>query len=298
MSFLIDKVQMKKVLYKWKGLLSFVCIYFAVATVVAQPQKLGKLKSSLLTEVSGITASHQQSGYFWVHNDSGDKSQIYLIDSLANLKVTAKLNGIQAVDCEDIARVVMHDTSFLLLADIGNNLKNRTDLRIYMFPEPKVDFSSQVIHIPNKDIRTISIRYIDKNRDAEAIFVDQQNLDVYIVSKRDFYSTVFSFSLQDIVSQSEIVLSPKMELPFTFTTGADMSVDGRTIVIKNLTHIYLWKRLANESVLKALSKPYQTIPYRMEPQGEAICFDSKNRFFYTISERPFGLESYLYKYNY
>ena len=54
-------------------------------------QILGYVNSKKLNEVSGIVASIQNPGHFWVHNDSGDEANLYLINNigtLANLQPT------------------------------------------------------------------------------------------------------------------------------------------------------------------------------------------------------------------
>lgn len=270
---------------------------FVPVALLAQGIKLGKLTNPKLSEVSGIIPYSHQKNHFWVHNDSGDKAQIYLIDDKAGLKSTVQFEGINVVDCEDIARVNINSVPYLLLADIGNNLKNRDVLSLYLFPEPKVNANEHII--PRTDIKKIDIKYADKKRDAEAIFIDPVDQEVYIISKRDFKSALFSFSLKKNTHDEDVIrLLPQMELPFTFTTSADISPDGRFIVVKNLTHIYLWPRNTNNSIIKTLAGPYIQIPYTPEPQGEAVCFDLDDRYIYTISERPLGLESYLYKYKY
>jgi len=283
---------------KIKFYLPLVLCVFIHVTSFAQGRKMGKVSNAVLSEISGITANSKHDGYFWVHNDSGDKAQIYLIDSLAKLQVTVKLDGIAVVDCEDIATVLIDGVPHILLADIGNNIKNREILSLYLFPEPIIDFQSDEIHVAADKIKKIDIKYKDQRRDAEAIFVDQQNQEVYIISKRDFKATVFSFPLSAIGKQEVIILEPQLKLPFTFVTSADMSLNGKYILIKNLTNVYLWERSLGESVLQTLSKPFKQMPYAVEPQGEAICFDKKAPFYYTISERPLGLDSYLYQYNY
>jgi len=271
---------------------------FLQTTTFAQGRKMGKITHAVLSEISGITSNSQHDGYFWVHNDSGDKAQIYLIDSLAKLQVTVKLDSVNVVDCEDISRLSIDGVPYLLLADLGNNVKNREILSLYLFPEPAVDFKTKEIHVAAEKIKKIDIKYKDKRRDAEAIFVDQQNQEVYIVSKRDFQATVFSFPLAQVGKQDVLVLEPKLALPFTFVTSADMSQDGKYILIKNLTNVYFWEREKGASVLQTLSRPFKQMPYTVEPQGEAICFDRKAPFYYTISERPLGLDAYLYRYNY
>lgn len=259
---------------------------------------LGKITSPLLQEISGIAPSYNLKGDFWVHNDSGDAACIYLIDSSAVLKAVVELEGVMLIDAEDISSFQIDGVPYLLLADIGNNLRNRDTLSLYLFKEPTITSTDKKYRIAKNDIVEIRFKYVDKNRDAEAIFVDPINWDVYVISKRDFHSTLFKLSLSASKRDSVQCLSPIWEFPFTFVTAADFSNDSKYIVVKNLTNIYLWKRADNQSVLAALKGAYSSVPYHVEPQGEAVCFDLTGRFFYTISERPLGLDAYLYKYVY
>lgn len=259
------------------------------------PQRLGKVTSAAITEISGIVPYGFEEGYFWVHNDSGDGPNIYLIDSKASLKVRVEVEGLKAIDIEDIGRFQLNDKKYLLLADMGNNLRDREILSLYIIEEPKLNFNVSSIKVPL--VKELKYRYSDKRRDAEALFVDPLDLQVYILSKRDFESTVFSFPI-DLKSNQVNVLKPLQTLPFTFTTAADISSDGKYILAKNLTHIYFWERKNKESIIESFQSEPKIIPYQIEPQGEAICFDLKKRFFYTISERPFGLDSYLYRYDF
>lgn len=283
---------------KNKSFIVLLYLIFSILLGYSQGQIIGKVTNSQLTEISGITTYSQQPGYFWVHNDSGDKAQIYLIDSLGSLITTVVLKDVNVIDCEDISRTTINGKSYLLLADIGDNLRKREKLSIYLIPEPKVELPINNIVIDNEDIKVLNYTYADKKRDAEAIFVDPTDNEVYIVSKRDFHATVFSFPIENFYLNKEMVLRPKLELPFTFVTAADMSFDGKYILIKNISHIFMWSRNENEPVLKTLSKPYQLIPYKIEPQGEAICFDPYEKYFYTVTERPFGLDAYIYRYSF
>lgn len=258
---------------------------------------LGKVSDSRITEISGIIPYSYQSGYFWVHNDSGDASNIYLIDSLTNVNLVVHLEGVNLIDLEDIAYVHYQGENHLLLADFGDNLRKREVLKLYLIKEPQWRAGTNRLEIPKEDITTISFRYADKKRDAEALFVDPLDNQVYIISKRDFKSQVFSFPLFSETGEVQ-VLEPLMELPFTFTTAADINRDGTEIVIKNVSNIYYWQRDPKETILTTLQKEFKKLPYTIEPQGEAIAFDRENRYFYTISERPLGLDSYLYKYSY
>ncbi|MCA5004865.1 hypothetical protein [Sphingobacterium bovistauri] len=273
----------------------FLGLSFITIGNAQEPLILGKVTSSSITEISGITPYSYRNGYFWVHNDSGDGANIYLIDSLASLKVTVDIEGVNAIDMEDIARFSIGGKNYLLLADIGNNLRNREILSLYVIEEPKITDYNKSENLKVPLYKEIKIQYADRKRDAEAILVDPVDQQLYIISKRDFQSTVFNLKL-DLGNDKIHTLEPKIELPFTFTTAADISSDGKHIVVKNLSAIFLWERELNKTLVETFGQKPKQIPYVIEPQGEAICFDIYNRYLYTISERPFGLDSYLYKY--
>jgi hypothetical protein len=90
------------------------------------------------------------------------------------------------------------------------------------------------------------------------------------------------------------------ELPFNTVVSAAMSPDGKEVIIKTYTNLYYWKRQAWESVELALQRTPLVLPYNIEPQGEAICFNTGNTGFFTLSEKPFqvsGVSLHFYKRN-
>ncbi|HMR18797.1 MAG TPA: hypothetical protein PKA53_05820 [Sphingobacterium sp.] len=260
------------------------------------PIRLGRVSNPELQEISGIIPSSIHEGLFWVHNDSGDRPQVYLIDSLCNLRHTLVLEGVSLIDAEDIAWFNFQGRPHILLADVGNNLCRRDTLHLYIFEEPSIDLLASQSIVPASAITTLKIKYPDRPRDTEAVFVDPVDHRVYCISKRDFRSQVFSFplSLSDSTLQ---ILTPEVTLPFNFVTATDISRDGKRILMKNLVNIYYWERKKGENICKTLQRAARIVPYKIEPQGEALCFDlHRDPFFYTISERPLGLDSYLYRY--
>lgn len=288
----------KRVDLLYKTLVVSIMLLLSLSASYAQEfMRLGKITHSSITEISGIVPYSYERGYFWVHNDSGDGPYIYSIDSLGNLLQKVTIKGIRPIDVEDIGRVSYKNENYLLLADIGNNLRNREILSLYLIKEPKIDNTHKEITVNLE--RHIQIKYADKRRDCEAVFIDPLDNRVYLVSKRDFESTVFSFSLLEENKGDEVIeLHPLLTLPFTFTTAADISKDGKHILIKNLTTVYYWERKEGEKLTETLKRKPKQMPYKVEPQGEAICFDLDQRVYYTVSERPFGLDAFIYKYHY
>ncbi len=258
-------------------------------------KSLGKASHPALNELSGIISSGIYPGKYWVHNDSGDEARIFLIDSLAKLNHEFRLAGVHARDVEDIAWVKIDGKNYIVLADIGDNQAKRQDISLYVFEEPVL--RQKLDTIPASAIRSIRLQYPDKARDAEAIFVDPLDQQFYLISKRDFHSAVYTAAIFQ-EAKTSFRLHKVMELPFNFITAADMASDGSGILMKNLTQVYYWPRLAQEPLPSALKKPYFKVAYSAEPQGEAIAFDRADSSFVTISERPFGLDAYLYQYKF
>ena len=284
-----------KVAIPMLGLL--LCCMYSESSYAQNPEILGKVRSASITEISGIIPYSYEEGYFWVHNDSGDKSAFYLIDKEANLKVIVDVKGVKFIDIEEIGRFNINGVPHLVIADMGNNSRNREILSLYVITEPKLNTEALSVNMEVDIVKQIRFKYADKRRDAEAFFIDPIDGHLYIFSKRDFKSEIFRVAL-DLQHDEVQELHSLGKLPFTFSTAADISADGKHILIKNITDIFYWERSANESILQTLSKKYNKIPYKVEPQGEALCFDLNKRYFYTISERALGLEAYLYKYEY
>ena len=273
---------------------------FFAATLAAQEipverTKIGNAVDHVLGELSGIIQSDAYPDKFWTHNDSGDLANIYLMNSKGELEGTYRLEGIDAEDMEDVAKYSLDGRTYLVLADIGDNRAKRKSISLYIFEEPKWEAGKTMYTIARDNIRVLHMQYADKARDAEAIFIDPVDLNCYLISKRDFHVGVYAFPILQ-AADAKLTLHRAFTLPFTFVTAADISRNGEAIVIKNLTSIYYWQRPQGASIRETLTKPYQLLAYSPEPQGEAICFDKDPTVFYTISERPFGLYAYLYRY--
>lgn len=280
-------------------------IVWHIDTVLAQSiegevrQKMGKVTSPVLGEISGIVPSVKYHGCFWVHNDSGDDANIYLIDSTAALLHTVKLEGVEAIDFEEIAWFYDRQGKYkLIVGDIGDNRAVRENIAFHVLEEPIIDKSKSISVLPKDKIVTYCAVYPDGARDAEAFFVDPLTGELVLITKRDFQVHVYTSNLLAKKYADRHILSKKTQLPIQFVTAADISRDGRYILVKNLLQVHLWTRYGDETLVEVFNKPSRLLPYRPEPQGEAIAFGEYRDTFYTISERPLFLDSYLYRYKF
>lgn len=247
---------------------------------------MGYVQNPELDEISGIAASFQNPGCFWVHNDSGDEARIFLINSSGETIATVKLEGISNRDWEDIATGPgpVDGISYLYLAEIGDNNAKYSTKAVYRIQEPVVETHVLAQSLDISSIDVITFQYQDGNRDAETIMVDPLTKDLYIVSKRESNVQVYLLPYPHSVSET-LVVQYSLVLPFTMATAGDISADGTEILIKNYQSIYYWKREADESIIDALGKGGVMLPYVGEQQGEAIAWLKNGNGYVTVSEK-------------
>ncbi|MCY4779700.1 hypothetical protein ORI89_08550 [Sphingobacterium sp. UT-1RO-CII-1] len=284
-----------------KFFLAFIFLFYSsywswAQNITVSREAVGKVQDSRMNELSGLIASKRYAGKFWTHNDSGDSARVFLIDEMAQLKAVFNLEGITATDVEDIAMFQYEGRNYIVLADIGDNRAVRAFIQLYIFEEPSYYEEGETYFVSRTDIRVLKLAYDDKPRDAEAIFVDPVDLTCYLITKREFNVGVYSIPIATLKDNDSIILNRSASLPITFVTAADISRSGEYILVKNLTHVFLWKRNVGQTVVQTLNQPYLQVNYEAEPQGEAICFAERDDVFYTISERVLGLDAYLYRY--
>lgn len=254
----------------------------------------GTLKNREISEASGMDLSVRNPGMLWTHNDSGDKPQLFLIDTAANHLRTFTIENSQNRDWEDISVVRDKSTGAgrIYIADIGDNLAVYDHARIYIVDEPSATSPDSTVSMVGR----IVFRYPDGKRDAETIMVDPSTSDIYLVSKREskvhVYRIGYPYNFIDTVTAEKII-----EMPFTYIVAGDIADDGSGILMKNYDKIWYWKHSKNKTIAESLSAKPQELPYKREPQGESICWGPGGNSFYTISEESIlKIPPVLYRY--
>lgn len=147
---------------------------------ITRPTLAGHLQNTLLTEVSGMAASLRQHNLLWVINDSGNVATLYAISP------DGQTQGIWPVaagnqDWEDLAAVRWNDEAYLLIGDIGDNLRIRHEYAVYIVPEPIVDSVSTSQPASPLQPTALRFRYEDGAHNAEAMAVIGDA--IYILTK-------------------------------------------------------------------------------------------------------------------
>lgn len=289
----------------WETLQPFNVWYNTFSMPVTQkfdPLPVKSLNEVELSEASGLAVSNVNPGKVWSHNDSGNPNTIFLIDSASGV-ITARyqVEGTANFDWEDIEVTIdpQSGKSYLYLADTGDNDLVRTNYCVYRFEEPvfKTEHTGNMVNISDLNVEKINLVYLDGFHDCEALMVDPETLDIFLVTKRDVFSTVYVAPYPHSTDQKN-KLYKGGEFPFRLVSSATLSKDGQKSLIRNRQEIFYWERLPGESTLDMLARTPVRAPYLGEVQGEGICFDRENNF-YTISEAgSLGVQPFIYKYRY
>ena len=246
---------------------------------------LGYIKDKKLDEISGIAASISNPGCFWVHNDSGDEARVFLIDSTGRIIAKVNIEGIAHRDWEDITvgPGPIDGVTYLYIGEIGDNKARYNQKSIFRFEEPVFNPQNlnQTQAISGVDV--INFKYKDGARDAETLMIDPLTKDLFIVSKREDSVQVYALPFPQSLTET-ILVTREMKLPFALAVAGDISADGNEILIKNYQKVYYFKREPGETVLAALAKDAQELPYIVEQQGEAISWLRNGKGYVTVSE--------------
>ncbi|HSJ66242.1 MAG TPA: hypothetical protein VK921_01140 [Anditalea sp.] len=255
-------------------------------------KKIATMEKAFLSETSGIVVSRIHPGIMYIHNDSGNEPEVYMLDSLGAYSGRIVLRNTANRDFEDIAigPGPVKSKNYIYLGDIGDNSAKHEELYLYRFPEPnKLNEDMDI-----EPVRFI-LKYPDGPKDSETLMVDPWNGDVFLLSKRDSSNVLYKAPASSL-GKEPTTLERVMTLPITMSTGGDISADGKQILIKNYWSIYYWTREEGQSLEEALAKKPIMLPYKPEPQGEAIGFAPDGNSFFTISEQRFRITPVLYKY--
>jgi hypothetical protein len=260
------------------------------AGFITPPQEFA-MNAPTLVEASGIADSKANPGYLWVEQDSGNPPAIELLRHDGAYLKSIHLANVVNRDWEDIVLAAgpKPDVNYLYIAETGDNLMVHPDYAIYRLIEPAAATDTV------QQVDKIAFFYADGSHNAEAILVDPDTKDIFIITKNELRSKIFKLTYPystTIMNKAEAV----GELPYNFAVSAALSPTGKEIVIKTYDAIYYYPRATGETILKALSEQPVSLPYQPEPQGEAIAFANNDSGYYTLSEKALASSVKLYFY--
>ncbi|HEY9583520.1 MAG TPA: DNRLRE domain-containing protein [Candidatus Paceibacterota bacterium] len=263
-------------------------------------------------EISGITnpTLSANAGYLWLQSD-GSIDKIFAVStSTAASAGEWTLSGIDGSDYEDLSSARVSSQSYIYLADFGDNSNARSTIIIYRIKEPTITGSDDTVSAG--DIETITAEYpagsLPSHKDAEALLVDPDTGDMYIITKREAVAGVYYLAHASSYSGTQTLtdLGNMYDIPDVASVaatgnvvGGNISPNGREILIKSYNIMYLFSRdKSTQTIIQALqSTPTEVTGYvgggsttyrkshpSQEPQGEAVTYDYNGDHYYTASE--------------
>lgn len=252
------------------------------------PVVTGHLRSSRITESSGIAASPCQAGVYWTHNDSGAAATIFAVDlegrDLGAWNVTNAAN----IDWEDIAAARDKDGNcYVYIGEIGDNKTVRPEHAIYRVPEPRVATRSSSDQADESSAtlpaEVMRFSYPADNFDAETLMVHPLSGDIYVLTKRvSGPSGVFrlrpGFGQQRTQQAERVADLAVPSVPNGSLTGGDISPDGRRFVVCDYARAYEYSLPAGEKEFdKIWAATPLTIDIGKRRTGESIGYSADGK---------------------
>lgn len=242
------------------------------------PSAGSRVKSDQLQEISGIVASRESPDLFWLHNDSGDAARIYALQSDGHVLGSVEL-PLTAIDFEDIALEKRDGApDRIYVADTGDNLATRIDgILIHRVEEPtRASLRLAGARSLSVNSETMRLHFPDGPKDAEALLVDSDSGEIVLITKPhmappEIYG-VSGFTREATLTHWGTITPQSSGYDFQIVTAADLSADGRWILLRSYTDILAFPRAPNERISDALLGKGCPIEPAHENQGEAIAF--------------------------
>ncbi|MFN2316847.1 MAG: hypothetical protein ABR551_11495 [Gemmatimonadales bacterium] len=230
----------------------------------------GRFADNRLSESSGVAVSRAHPGVLWTHNDAGHPAVLFATDTLGRAIGRYTVTGARSVDWEDIALGPCPSGECLYIGDVGDNEEQRPAVMIYRVPEPDPS-ARRGATLPADTLR---IRYPDRPRDVEALFVDQEG-GTWLVSKGRstgiilYHVPAAAWETGNAIARLVDTLPIRHHLPSgRLVSGAAVASDGRRVVIRTYRDLFLFTLEGGR--LEAAPPPNRCEILGLEPQGEAV----------------------------
>ena len=234
-----------------------------LGAIVATPQALAgeeemcRIKDSRLDEISGLAYSTRHDGVIWTHNDSGGGARVYALDDeTCEVLAVLRIKGVPARDMEAIAAGAnSRGERVLWLADIGDNLSERTTISLYEVREPE--------QLRNETVgaRRFELTYPSGAQDAEALMALPDSPRVWIITKGILGGSVWK--PRDALIKRFVTPLRKIGEEQGFVTDASMAPDASRYVVRDYAEARIYAGTPVGRLLTSLPLPDQV-------QGEAI----------------------------
>lgn len=257
----------------------------APCPLCAEPVELSPPQNGNIQEASGLAASANHAGIYYVHNDSGDSARFFAITENGADNGTFNVSNAAAIDWEDMERGPCADKqkSCLYFGDIGDNNEARSDYVVYRVEEPaKVGPGTSSL-----TAEALPFAYPDGSHNAEALMVHPTTGELYIVTKKMGDAKLYQFPEPlDGSSRATLVLRGSVNVPgiVSLATSAAFRPGGGGVILRTYTSVWYYPIANGQSVADSLAAVPCDLPAPSEGQGESVTFAPDGHSYRTISE--------------
>ena len=230
--------------------------------------KTGKLNviadiPTSLKETSAIEKTNN-SNIVWVIQDAGNNNHLYGLNLKGAIVKDITISNGKNVDWEDLTS---DSEGTIYIGDFGNNSENRTSFTIYKVPNAESITSSTDASLINftlpEDMDSV---------DFESFFL--YNGFFYVFSKDTKKCELIKVPNKAGYHAAQYVSKTKLKDKHTKVTSADISDDGKTVVLLN--HDKLWK-LTGYSNDDFFSGNFEALEFEHNSQKEGVNLINKNQ---------------------
>lgn len=256
----------------------------------------GYLESKSLREASGLAHANGSDDLLWAINDDGPPV-LYALGLSGEKRGKVRIEDAKNRDWEDLASFMLDGTSYLVVADIGDNEARRKDVTLYIVEEP--DPGTDAVEIAWE----IEFTYPEGPRDAEALAVDAVAGRILVLSKRDIPARLYSLPLQpesdDRITAAFIGAVSSLPQPnqrdvsnarvdnswHWQPTGMDIAPSQDAMLILTYRGIYYYSRLGEEAWNTVLERAPLGAPLGEYRNAESIAFAGSGRRAFVTTEK-------------
>ncbi len=265
----------------------------------------GMVQEFRADESSGLAPSHVRPGVLWTVNDDSGDQRVFAIGTDGAAHGYFQVEG-RFVDVEDLATFVWQGKSYLLLADVGMDDKNREERRLIVVEEPPAEDALEGQVLTPKWVVDFDFERPEEDCEAVAAVVNEERneLDVLLLTKRlydeETHRKFFSLTLESSgklasptpvpVAEVEFPELPRFQVPEgakaisdledkwdwyeyrSSPTGMDITPDGLVLVVVTYGSGYVFERKDGTPWSERLTRPPAHLPTPILQQVEAVCF--------------------------
>lgn len=258
------------------------------------------IRDPRINESSGIAISRENPGDLWLHNDSGDDANLFLVRRNGTTRAVVQLESVRPFDWEDMCSFRADGTSWLLIADVGDNAIKRgtgdrsggkTSCRLLLVKERRFPAAASRDEGHPELTATwpvhaeMEFSFSDGPRNCESVAVDTTKNEILLISKsQPLDCGLYRISLQLESGKFAATAELLTKLSIPFATGMDISTDGRRMVVVSPFGGIVVDREETETWEDACRRSPVVVELPRRRQGETVCFELDGQTVLTNSE--------------